>query len=237
MTYRLFTRALSFICLVMLLAPSLLSAQPATPDPAKVLVIPANGQVVATPSGGLPSVILAPATLTPIPYVEPIFMVGERVVVNADRLNLRTAPGLVQNSQVIRQLGFGEVAYIQEVIGDASWVRVTTDTVSPQTGWVYARYLTRYVTQIETFAEGLPSQGGTGYSIIADETSRMRSSPSVFGEVVGTFPDGSVGEIIGRKSTYSWWKIKVNGVVGWVAQEYVYIPDSNAYPNVPILTE
>ena len=236
MTQRLFTLCLLLLGGLALLIPSLVLAQATAPDPAKVIVIPANGQL-ATPSGALPSVILAPPPLTPIPYVEPIFTVGERVVVNAYSVNFRTAPGLVQNSQVIRLLGYGETAYVQQVIGDGSWVLVTTDTVTPQSGWVYARYLTRYVTQLETFSPSLPSQAGTGYSIIADETSRIRNSPSVFGEVIGTFSDGSVGEIIGRKSTYSWWKISVNGVVGWVAHEHVYISDSNAYPNVPILTE
>lgn len=224
----------------MIFIPSPMQAQGypyATPNPANVIVIP-----IATPESRIDQILSSPAILTPgaTPFnavVPPNFLqIGDTAIVLAQTLNVRSAPILGAGGAILGQLQRGSDLTVLQLSGDLEWALVDTRGPFFLTGWVSTRYIARQ-GDFQPFAPGLADSGGTGLLLKAQETVNIRSAPTLFSERVGILPKNVQAEIIGRKSTYNWWKIRVDETVGWVAAEYIYVIDAEAYQVAPIVTD
>lgn len=211
----------------------------ATPAAANVIVIPPP-----TPSDPIGQILADPRIYTPIPpplaapYVPPGFIQpGQTVIVIGELVNLRSEPRSGVGVVILARLNRGDDLTVLALSDDLLWAQV--DTLGPLflQGWI-STSLIQVQSEFQAFAPGLPNQGGSGYSVKADNTVNVRYAPTIFSDRVGILAEGALAEIIGRTSTYSWWKIRLNdGVVGWVSSTYVFPTDQAAFRSVPILTE
>ncbi|MEL7235707.1 MAG: SH3 domain-containing protein, partial [Chloroflexota bacterium] len=124
---------------------------------------------------------------------------------------------------------------------DGAWALVDTTGAQFLQGWVS----TDFIRQSEDFeffeATSVPAatdQVPTGLVLRADENVNIRSAPVIFSPRVGLLPVGTQAEIIGRKSTYDWWKIQTaDGTIGWVSAVHVFIVTADAYQLAPVVTD
>lgn len=236
--------AVMLMVAALLTLPLLVTAEPnppaqypyTTPDPANVIVIP------PTPGSRIDEILNDPAVLIPaatpfnatVPqgFLQP----GDTVLVIAQALNVRTNPIQGPEGAIIGTLQRGDDLTVLQLSADLGWALV--DTRGPQflTGWVSTQYVEK-LENFQPFAPSLPDESGTGLYLKAQQTVNIRSRPVLFSDRVGILAEDALAEIIGRKGTYNWWKIRVDGTVGWVAADYIYVIDAEAYQVAPILTE
>ena len=211
---------------------------PPTPDAADVIVIPPPPQTLSPVDAILADPAINTPGPTPVPNlrVPPNFLqIGDTALVTTLELNVRTAPSLT--APIIGQLNQGEDVTILGLSGDLQWAFVDTRGKLFEEAWVSTLYIER-LEDFQPFAPGLPDTGTTGFTLRALFTVNIRSAPTLFSDRVGILPENTTAAIVGRKSTYNWWKIRLDdGTVGWVAREYIYVVDPDAYQQAPILTE
>lgn len=212
---------------------------PATPDPANVRVIPVG------PTSVIDDLLNSPLVVTPYPTAPyrnatapgGFLSAGDTAVVLAGPLNVRSQPGGDLPTLVIGQLQVGEQVTVLSLSDTLEWAYVDTQGPLFTQGWVSVAY----IEQLENFQAFAPSNGGgggTGMTVRAVYTVNIRQSATLFSPRVGILPADSVAEIIGRKSTYGWWKVRLSsGVVGWVSSTYVRPEDPAAYYSVPVLID
>lgn len=209
-----------------------------TPDAANVIVIPNPPQTLSPVEAILadPAIYTPGPTFVPNAQVPPGFLQpGDTALVTSINLNIRTAPSLT--ADVLGQLNRGEDVTILRLSDDLQWAYVDTRGKFFTEAWVSTLYIEK-LENFQAFAPSLPDTGGSSYILRAQFTVNIRSEPTLFSDRVGILPQYAEAEIVGRKSTYNWWKIRVDGsTIGWVAKEYVYIVDPAAYQNVPVVTE
>jgi uncharacterized protein YraI len=214
----------------------------ATPDPANVIVIPPGGPQVIPPSDPIDAIIaeglqapIVPTADTRIPNAPENFLTdGRTAIVTAGPLNVRSAPSTGFDSIVLGQLQQGEDVTILGLNDNLEWAFIDTRGPLFTQGWVRTLYI-EPLEEFQAFPPGLPDAAATGFTLRARNTVNIRLEPVLFSDRVGILPQGAQAEIIGRTSTYSWWKIKVDGTVGWVSGSFVYPEQPAAYNSVPIL--
>lgn len=214
-------------------------AQQPTPNPANVIVIPPP-----TPSDPVERILSSPLVLTPAApsgffnaAAPPNFLqAGDTAIVTAGNLNVRTQPNTGNEALVLTQLQRGHDVTVLSFSPDLQWVFV--DTRGPQflQGWVNALYIEKQ-GDFQPFAPSLPDAAATGFVLRAQYTVNIRQGASIFSPRVGILPQNAEAEIIGRKSTYNWWKIRAGDTVGWVSASFVYVEPSAYYENVPVVTD
>ena len=229
--------------LVALLAGSgLVAAQPLV-----VTATPGNLPVVIPPgsTSAVDDILNNPGVLTPNPTrVFPadappgLLQPGTPARVTVATLNVRSEP-ITGRNNVITQLGQGQDVRVISLSSDSQWALIDTGGPAFTQGWVAAVYLLAYDENFFPFeATSVPLTDGTGFLLVAQNTVNIRAFPTIFSPRVGLLPIGTEAQIVGRKGNYFWWKIQMaDGTVGWVAREYVYVPDPLAFSQVPEVIE
>lgn len=208
-----------------------------TIDGSGVVVIPVG------PTSFVDDILNSPGVLTPGPTPPPgvpsvpdgFLQPGTVAAVTANTLNVRTAPSTEAN--IIGRLQRGEEITVLQLNPDLTWALVDTRGPLFAQGWVSTAYIAAFNDTVQNFAPNADNQGATGYQLRAQFKVNIRQRATLFSPRVGILPEGTVAQIIGRKSTYNWWKIQVDDTVGWVAAEYVYILNPAAYQDVPVLVD
>ncbi len=217
---------------------------------AQLLVVtetPGNLPVVIPPgsTSAVDDILNNPGVLTPNPTrvfpadVPPgALQAGTSARVTATRLNVRSQPMTGRNN-VITQLQLGEEVTVLRLNDTLSWALVDTRGPAFVQGWVSTDFLIAFNEEFVPFeATSVPAGDTTGFVIVATDKVNIRAFPTIYAERVGIFTAGAEARIVGRKGNDYWWKIQTaDGTVGWVAREYIYVPDPLAYSQVPEVTE
>ncbi|MBC8170782.1 MAG: SH3 domain-containing protein [Anaerolineae bacterium] len=109
-----------------------------------------------------------------------------------------------------------------------AWWQIQTDD-STQTGWIRESNGNQYLVFPDDspalICEGsLPPRlaaGGSGQVIPDQGANRLRSEPSLNGEVVGEIPAGASFTVLSEPvcaDGYLWWQVDYNGLIGWTAE-------------------
>lgn len=211
-----------------------------TPSGANVIVIPPSDL------DPIDAILNNPAIYTPRPTLDArradlptgaFLTPGTTAVVTLGPLNVRDTPTTENTSIVITTLQRGEDVTVLSLSPDLQWAFVDTRGPAFTQGWVNALYIQPFLANPSPFAPSLPDAAETGFTLVATQTVNIRQSPVLFSARVGILPEGSRASIVGVTNTYSWWKIEVDGTVGWVSGSYIYPENPAAYNSVPILQE
>ncbi len=202
-----------------------------------MIVIPPSSQ------GVVDEILSDPVVLTPRPTravsAPPVnygqLQPGQTAVVLQGPLNVRNAPDTGVATLVLTQLQRGDDLTVLQISADGAWAYIDTRGPAFVQGWASTRYIAPFDNQPDNFAPGLPDEPASGQTLIALETVNIRAAPVIFSARVGILAENTRAEIIGTTNTYSWWKIKVDGTVGWVAGAYIYPENPTAYSSVPII--
>ena len=110
------------------------------------------------------------------------------------------------------------------------WYKISYNGV---TGWISAGYCSEGSASSSTSSS---SKAGKEYSMsgkyvrAVGGSVNIRSTPSLNGSSKGTMPKGSYGTFQGKASKDSrgvvWYKVKYDGVTGWVSSKYTKVSDS-----------
>lgn len=107
---------------------------------------------------------------------------------------------------------------------DAAWWQIQTDD-DGQTGWIResngADYLVLPVATCGSNISPSLARGGTGQVIPDQGANRLRSEPSLNGEVIGNIPGGDSFAVLSDyvcADGYIWWQVEYNGLTGWTAE-------------------
>lgn len=211
----------------------------ATPNPANVIVIPVGATSV------IDDILNDPQVVTPYPTAaytnatvpDAFLQVGDTAYVTAGPLNVRTNPNTTVGNIVLGQLQQGEDVTVLGLSPDLQWVYIDTRGPLFTQGWVSALYIEK-AENFQPFAPSITGGDSTGMTVRAVETVNIRQRATLFSPRVGILPANGIAEIIGRKSTYGWWKVRLsNGTVGWVSATYVRPENPAAYYSVPVIID
>jgi uncharacterized protein YgiM (DUF1202 family) len=152
------------------------------------------------------------------PPSEAKFSVGDDVVVDTDKLNIRREAGL--KGPVAAVIYSGESASIIEgpVWQDGyNWFRLETDR---GTGWGVETFLAIAGSEAPS-TSGL--EVGTAISVTTDSVN-LRESADTTGRVLTKLYHGDAGKVAGgtvQSDGFSWVLADFNGTLGWVATPYI----------------
>jgi hypothetical protein len=238
----LFFLPLMLLAALVLVTTTLVDAQ----QPLRVTETPNVTVVVIPPPGDSPvdRILNDPGVVTPRPTATypniPAprdLLTGTTAIVIDDPLNVRTLPN-IRDGIVLLQLWRGDDVTVLQLTVDKQWALVDTRGPHFARGWVSAQFLRMQGEVVPFAATSEPDQAGTGLRLRAQETVAIRADPVILAPRVGLLPAYTEAEIIGRKSTYQWWKIRLaDGTVGWVSAMYVYVLDPQAYQLAPVLVD
>lgn len=153
-----------------------------------------------------------------------VFTAGDRVVVDAGALNFRTGPSLT--TTVIRPLAYGALLTITDgpvhADGYAWYQGRTSAATGGDTGWAIGEAMM-------PAPAGMPDPclefDAGNVAHVNTDVLRLRSAPSVSGEVLANLPQGATVTVTGMPEGadgYTWYPVTTStGVSGWVAGMYL----------------
>lgn len=130
--------------------------------------------------------------------------------VGASSLNVRSGPGTTY--AIVKTIAHNEKIIILDKTS-AEWYHIV---FNGSEGYVASLYLTDVLTAENFIAVGKI----TGDNVL------MRSIPSTSGSLLGSCDAGTVISVIGINN--GWYKIKYNGVTGYIRSDYINIIDNGA---------
>ena len=194
------------------------------------------------------------ATPSSVPTTAPqTSSINGQVSAGSDGLRLRESP--TSSGRVLDLLDELVPLTILGRTSDSVWLRVIT--ADNQNGWVMSQYVT-----VNSGLASLPVMDNNGntasssaafapvastpvpvdlasaqaYVVAEGQGVRLRALPSVNSEVLGTLPEQTTLQIIGRVQDNSWLQVQLaNGSEGWVFAQYVKLNiglDAVAIPEV-----
>jgi uncharacterized protein YgiM (DUF1202 family) len=147
--------------------------------------------------------------------------VGDRVMIDTDSLNLRSAPDA--RGRVITVLTWGKSGTIVDGprrADETTWYRVKS---AEGTGWCVGRYLAK-ISGGQVVAAS-PNANRVGDVVAVDVDSlRLRSAPKLNARVVARLPIERKGTVVGGPRSadgYDWLKIATNDGTGWCVAYYL----------------
>lgn len=171
-----------------------------------------------------------PTIATPIPVGQPVVSGAALTVTGAFRLNVRNLPS-VSGSSILTRINRNETYSIVGRTADNAWYQINVNGV---VGWVSARFVTTQnagnVPIVNATGSG---QGGgsvtTGLTVTATPyTVNIRQGPGTQFARIARLPAGRNAQLVGRTATNQWFQVNYNGIVGWVAAEFVVLtPGAN----------
>ena len=147
--------------------------------------------------------------------------VGDRVMIDTDSLNLRSAPDA--RGRVLTVLTWGKSGSIVDGpkrADETVWYRVKS---SEGTGWCVGRYLAKISGSQVVAASSSANRRGDVVAVDIDSL-RIRSAPKLNARIVATLPIGRKGTVVdGPRSAdgYDWLKIATNDGEGWCVAYYL----------------
>ena len=141
-------------------------------------------------------------------------MTKNAMVVNGNG-NLVLRSSADSNSQVISNISVGEMLSIQSYT--ANWYKVTVKETGA-TGYISASNL-RYIES--SINAPLKDLNNNGHVINVSSSLNLRSEASMSSEIITTLKNGTSFKILGKQG--EWFKINVNGNVGFVYGGYVAV--------------
>jgi uncharacterized protein YgiM (DUF1202 family) len=188
------------------------------------------------------------ATATPFPTATPIPPTVVYAAATADRINVRSGPGL--GNAVIAQLIFEENYVVLGGVPDLSWLLVQLDNggqgwVSNEWVWLYAVPAERnedttgggqpdFVDDIPRIdlpiapPASLPENDPLRVILTgqATDTVRLRNGPSLFtSQIIGSIPQNAFFDVEAHNGNGAWYLINYRGIRGWVSGLYVALID------------
>lgn len=126
---------------------------------------------------------------------------SDKVIVQADNLNVRTGPGT--SHHVLARLDRGETYRVLDEKG--SWIKLRLS--HGQSGWVAKRYVI----------------GVQKAAVVTADRLRVRSTPSGSGNIIGYLGQGQIVNVLETKN--DWTKIATPSFTGWVFSVYLSSDD------------
>lgn len=68
----------------------------------------------------------------------------------------------------------------------------------------------------------------------AETMVNVRRGPSSMNGIVGTLSNGQIVEVTGRSPRGEWWRVKANGLEGWLYSAFVVVEDAKEVPCIDI---
>jgi uncharacterized protein YraI len=178
-----------------------------------------------------------PVVATPIPGGAQAISGPYLTVTGAFRLNVRGAPSAT--GAILTRINRNESYPIVGRNVDASWYQIN---VNGTVGWVSARFITPVNAAgvaVVTSGGSSSGQGGgsvtTGITITATPyTVNLRQGPGTQFSRLGRIPAGGAAAVVGRTGNNTWYQVNYNGIVGWVAAEYVVITPGANLGSIPV---
>lgn len=167
-------------------------------------------------------------TLSPTITHAADFSVGDDIVVNTDRLNLRDEVGLDADVVTVLEQGdSGSITAGPENADDLTWYEVEVD--GGDTGWVAGDYID--LASDTTFAEG-------DKVVVVDGNLNLRSEAGMDADIVDVMADGSAATIVSGPTVVDdmdWYEINtVDYGSGWAAGDFLAAaddaPSGDTYP-------
>ncbi len=210
---------------------------PATPGPAEpmpaiaeALAPAADSQAVSpnptAPPTPEPTATPLPPTPTPEPTATPTATPTPFVVVQGERVNTRSGPGV--GYDLVGELSQGMQLAVVGKNDDGTWWQVCC--FNGQEVWVTGELvaLQGSATAIAVAANIPPSPTPTNtpepkpYAVVRNPRVNVRSGPGTNFAAVGQAQQGARLEIVGRNQAGDWWQVCcVNGQKGWISDELV----------------
>ena len=140
------------------------------------------------------------------------------------QVNLRTGPGLFYS--VITTVGKGVEITITAKATDDRGVTWYKTTVGGKTGWISSANLS---SKAPSGGDDSSDDSGssTGTKVVATGELTIRKSPDKTSGVVGYMAKGKKGDYLGESKADNrgvvWYKIRYNGMTGWVSSRYSYL--------------
>lgn len=155
---------------------------------------------------------------------------ADTVIASRGKTYVRTEPH--KGGSIIGTLQKGnQVSYLNEVVTDYRGIDWYCVSFKGRTGWVSARY-----TDILSSYNDNSSSSGSSWSddfyygrsvIAANGRTYIRSGPSTSAEDLGCLPQGAYANYLNEysfdRNGRQWYKIKFNGVTGWVSARYTIL--------------
>jgi uncharacterized protein YgiM (DUF1202 family) len=152
------------------------------------------------------------------PPADPLFDVGDEIVVDTDSLNMRRDAGVKGSVMAVLWHGVTGTVIDPAVTRDGyTWYRIETDEGD---GWVVETFLA------DAGSEAAPASGfeqGTAIAVTTDAVN-LRNSPTTFGSVVTKLYNGDKGSVVGgtkQSDGYTWVETLFGDDRGWVATAFV----------------
>jgi uncharacterized protein YraI len=212
--------------------PPVVGAMPLAPTPK------AESPVAEAPEVSAPqdiiSVVESPATvadvaqttqeITPTAQESPELVAGDTVVVTAEGLNVRTAPGLDGDIAVILPPDLRATVVDGPTAADNfTWYQLDANGV---TGWSAGEFLAP-APPILAFAAQVPTEPlfpvGSPV-VVADGELHLRAEAGLAEVIQDRLPTGTVATVVGGPRAadgYTWYQLDVNGIRGWSAGEFL----------------
>ena len=156
--------------------------------------------------------------------VAPAFGAGDTVVVNADGLNFRSAPGLTGDVAVILPSGLRATVVAGPAAADNfTWYQLDANGV---TGWSAGEFLApagpilafaAQVSAASLFPVGSPV-------LVADGELNLRAAAGLDAPIQDQLATGTAATVVGGPTAsdgYTWYQLDVNGSSGWSAGEFL----------------
>lgn len=145
-------------------------------------------------------------------------------------VNMRSEPN--KNSNIVTTVSNGaRGTYLGKSSTDSRGVVWYYVNYEGKIGWVSSMYA---VIDGKTSAGSTNSSSNTSTSkasegrfIVRGGKTNIRNQPNLNGEIYGVVQEGNSGEYLGKTSTDSrgvvWYKVRYNGVTGWISSKYAYL--------------
>lgn len=232
-------------------------AGPPTPTLIPTLALPTMLGPTAPPaptSTPTPTLIPPPPTRTPLPrpvnagQVVPIPPSGVSVVVNRDGVNVRLLPAI--GAEVVGFVNAGTTfENVEARSPDNEWVRVNFNGLQSWIGTAVLTVLSGDVLALpvadprtipyggfENPRAGLTSLTSAYRGRLAQSGLRLRAGPSRGYPVLANAPRYAELHLLGRTADSVWLQVNWEGTLGWVAAEFVALPEPGLaiYDSLPV---
>jgi hypothetical protein len=195
----------------------------ATPEAEPVAATPATAPVDVT-TVAAPVPIATDPEATVAAQAAPSFASNELVVVDADGLNFRAAPGLAGDVAAVLPAGATATVVAGPTVADTYiWYQLDVNGV---TGWSAGEFLAPAGTTL-AFAAQIPQVAlypvGTAVQV-ADGPLTRRAAAGLAGAIPDELATGPAATVLAGPTAadgYTWYRLDVAGVSGWSAGEFL----------------
>lgn len=152
-------------------------------------------------------------------------------VVNVYFLNVRTAPNPFVNNVITMIARNQTFQVVGKTSGEPLWIEIILP--SGVRGWVNSDYtvVSNMAAVPVTYNNTGQQQTGVTGTVVNCYFLNVRSTPNPFIQnVLAVIARNQTFPVVGKNSTGTWYQINVNGVIGWVNGDFLYVSNPGALP-------